>query len=327
MSLPTSRRVVAIEDRTVGHVTLPLAGPSGLEATIEITACALCTWELRVYAGDHRDPRPFLAGHEVAGDVVASGDESVLPLGTQVAARLLATCGGCRGCHHGQQCERMGALAVDTDTHFGPAGLADYLTLPLSALHTVDGVSPAEAALVEPLACVVRSVDKANLAAGDEVVVFGAGLMGQLHARLATAIGCHVHLLESDPHRRADTPGALAPTDDVDGYLRAAFITGGGAAAVRRAAELLAPGGTIVGFAAEYPPVPLDIPVNTLHHRELRMVGTVAHSPSEFARAAKLIADRLIPVADLVSARFAFEAAADAFAAATQARYRVVVTR
>jgi L-iditol 2-dehydrogenase len=339
---PAISRAVVIVAGGATFVDIPVRRPGPGEVLVRVTACALCTWEIRTFSGARSARRPLLGGHEVAGQVVETGPGPVpVRLGGQAAIRRMGQCDACRCCREGLQCAHRELTVVDTEGGYGPQGLAEYLTVPASQVYPVPAEVPAaQAALVEPVACVLRGVLRARLSFGDEAVVFGAGFMGMVHARLARLRGARVILAEPDQHRRR-LAASLGETvldpmaagfsarlrDITGGGPAAAFITGGGRAALVAATELVADGGRVVVFAATYPPEVVDTGVNRLHHHEVEVVGTVSQSAGEFHRAARLISHRSVDLAPLISATFPLDRVEEGLRAALRpVPYRVVIT-
>jgi threonine dehydrogenase-like Zn-dependent dehydrogenase len=340
--LPATYLAAALDAGSVELVTLPLREPGPGELLVKVRACALCTWEVRTYTGTERASRPLLGGHEIAGEVVAVGPGVIgaVQVGDRVAVRRMAACGACRGCHEGGQCRARAAAVVDTGVYWGPQGLAEYLTIPAYQAFPVGRLDFAVAALVEPLSCVLRSVDRAGLEFGDDALVFGAGFMGILHARIARLRGARVLLVEPDAARRHlardVTAGTFDPAESgfvdqvrdlTDGGPSAVFVTGGGGAALRAGLEAVAERGRVVVFAASYPPEELPVAPNWLHHKEVALVGAVGQSAAEFRRAVLLVARGVLDPGDLISAVYPLAEVESAIRYASDgATYRVVVT-
>jgi len=337
---PATYRAAVLDAGAVELVTLPLREPGPGELLVRVRACALCTWEVRTFTGSEPAARPLLGGHEIAGEVAAVGAGVLggFGVGDRVAVWRMAACGSCRSCHEGGQCRARAAAVVDTGTAWGPQGLAEYLTVPAyQAFPVADHLDFAVAALVEPLSCVLRSVDRAGLDFGDDALVFGAGFMGVLHARVARLRGARVLVAEPDAGRRGLAPGltfdpaepgfADRVRDLTGGGPSAVFVTGGGAATLRAGLEVVAERGRVVAFAASYPPENLALAPNSLHHREAALVGTVGQSAAEFHRAAQLLTKRVLDLSDLISAVYPLTEVDEAIRYASDgAMFRVVVT-
>src|SRR5437870_2788646 len=181
---------------------VPRPGPG--QTLVRVHATALCTWEQRTYLGIQDIKTPFVGGHETAGIVAAVGERVHL---SRVGDRVTlgpVDCGECQYCRRGHpaRCEqRLGGISLDGA--WGPWGLAEYKLVPARALFGVPPeLSFEEAALAEPVSCVVHGVRALQPELGDDVVVIGAGPMGMLNLLVLKARGARVIVCELDPARR-----------------------------------------------------------------------------------------------------------------------------
>src|SRR2546427_10052982 len=150
------------------------------EARIRIEAALTCGTDLKVFRRGYHARMivpPAIFGHEFAGEVdeVGEGITDWTP-GMRVVAANSAACGDCFYCLRGrpQLCE---------DLLFLNGAYAEYISIPerlvrVNLLSIPDHVSFEEAALVEPLACVVRGMQDTNVQPGETVIVYGAGQIG-----------------------------------------------------------------------------------------------------------------------------------------------------
>ena len=161
---------------------LPTPQPGPGEAVIEVGAASVCASDLRVYRGEKYAKPGVVPGHEFAGRVVALGDGVTdLRLGDGVAVYPIIACGGCDFCRRGlrNRCTSRQTLGYDAN-----GGLAEQVLLPaplVSQGHAVklaDGADWGRAALTEPTACVLNSLESCRFRAGVSVAVLGAGPMG-----------------------------------------------------------------------------------------------------------------------------------------------------
>src|SRR5579871_139133 len=134
---------------------------------------------------------PAVFGHELAGDVVAAGEavQGFAP-GQRVVAANSAPCEQCYFCRRGLQ-------NVCEDLLFNNGAYAEYIRIPArivkqNTYQIPEHVSYHDAALVEPLACVVRGFEETAPKPGDTVAVIGLGPIGLMFVRLAKLYGCRV---------------------------------------------------------------------------------------------------------------------------------------
>jgi threonine dehydrogenase-like Zn-dependent dehydrogenase len=166
----------------------PAPGPG--EVIVEVEACGVCGTDVQIIGipPGHPSTPPVVLGHEFVGHVVANGpgSEAVVP-GTRVVVDPDPKCGDCDPCRTGRpaNCERIVALGVHR-----AGALARYVAAPQSSVYEIAETVPAEqAALVEPLACVLNGTNRAALRPGEDVVVFGAGAIGCLFVAVFRAAG------------------------------------------------------------------------------------------------------------------------------------------
>ncbi|MBT2225580.1 zinc-dependent dehydrogenase [Nonomuraea sp. NEAU-A123] len=290
----------------------PVAGPGELK--IRVRNCSTCGTDVKIFKHGHHHIRPpRVMGHEIAGEVVGTGER------VQVIAAI--PCGTCEECRRGRRtvCPNQESMGYHYD-----GGFAEYMVIP-AKVRAVDGVNAippgvgfAEASVAEPLACVLNGQSLARVGAGDDVVVMGAGPIGCLHVRLARARGAaRVFLVDVNAERLAMAadlvrPDAVVDTDAVDQVLK---LTGGrGADVVITAAASGAAQEQALRMAARqarisfFGGLPKDAPIialdsNLVHYRELTIVGANGSSPAHNAEALRLIAEGLVPVADLITHR------------------------
>lgn len=151
-------------------------------AKVRMTYCGVCGTDIGIFAGKHPRARaPLVLGHEFVGEIdeIRNGSGRFSP-GDRVVAYPLISCGKCRPCRTGTPhvCETLKLIGIDRD-----GGMAGYAWIDEDVLFKVpDDMSDAIAALVEPLAVVVRSLHQARFNLLDTTVVTGAGPIGVLTA-------------------------------------------------------------------------------------------------------------------------------------------------
>lgn len=272
---------------------------------VAVRACGLCTWEQRVYRGS-RPQYPFAGGHEVSGVVVEAPGGEFAP-GTTVAVSRLPRCRTCAACKNGKDnlCAYGTRAMSDPD---GPGGLAEYLIASARDVVAVPGRSRAEAALVEPLACVQNSLGVAQVGPATRLAIVGNGFMGVLHARAATAVGAHVTLLRTGPApaglERAWS-GEGADVDDATDHpessaFDAVILTRDVVENLPLAGEMARPGGIVSVFASLPPATVLGLPTRLLRTKELRLTAAASHRERDFQAAGRMIDDGSVRVDDLI---------------------------
>jgi L-iditol 2-dehydrogenase len=179
-------------DVRIEQIPIPRVGPG--EVLVRIKAALTCGTDLKVYRqGFHARMivPPSVFGHELSGVVEEAGEgvESFTP-GMRVVS---ANSGPCNECFF---CERHLANLCE-DLHFINGAYAEFIKIPerivrQNLLILPDNVSFHEAALVEPLACVLRAVEETGIVEGDKVVVIGLGPIGLMFVQTLKRLGATV---------------------------------------------------------------------------------------------------------------------------------------
>ncbi len=318
------------------------------EALISVRAVALCTLEQRVFSGRIKPPLPFLGGHEVSGVIEALSegtDRKLWAEGRRVAVRLLYNCGECYYCRSGRTnlCVLAQKKPVREGLLPGPGGLCDRIIVHTSALYAMeDSLSFTEAALTEPLACCVHSVERADIQLAEDVVVVGGGIMGQFHALLSKLRGARVILSEVSEargkmarERGADVVFNPQERDPVS-YIRS-LTDGRGADVVfnttaipevfDQSCEMVGKGGRVIQYSSIHPDLPSEIRPQRIHNSEIILTGSISPSVRDFSTANRLLNAGLVDCGGMVSASFPFESVQEAFEAAVSTEnMRVLVT-
>ncbi len=179
-------------DVRIEQIPIPRVGPG--EVLVRIKAALTCGTDLKVYRqGFHARMivPPAVFGHELAGVVeeIGEGVESFSP-GMRVVAANSGPCNECFYCekHQDNLCENL---------QFINGAYAEFIKIPeaivrQNLLILPDNVSFREAAMVEPLACVIRAAEKTGIEDGDTVVVIGMGPIGLMFVQVLKSLGVTV---------------------------------------------------------------------------------------------------------------------------------------
>jgi threonine dehydrogenase-like Zn-dependent dehydrogenase len=160
------------------------------DVLVRIEACGICGTDLNILATPpaHQATLNIIIGHEGVGVVEEAGlGASELQAGDRVVVAPRLTCGRCAYCRRGlnNQCTSYRTVGTTIDGAFAP-----YLRVPGRALYKISDNLPTDDALFfEPLSCVVGSVARVPVQAGDHVAIIGAGPMGLLFAQMFRVLG------------------------------------------------------------------------------------------------------------------------------------------
>lgn len=325
----------------IAEMEVPPVGPG--EILVRTRACGICTGDIMGWY--MRRKAPLVFGHEPAGEVAAvAPDVKDLRPGDRVFVHHHAPCLTCRLCARGEyvQCVawRNGKLV--------PGGMAEYFAVPAGqvqadTLRLPENVTFADAALIEPLACTVKSVRRAALRGGERVVVIGLGIMGQLHVVLARHAGAaQVIGLDRVPFRlgRARELGAdaVVHVDERDPVEAVRELTGGEMAdaviigpgsleAMELGMRLAGRGATVVFFTASRPDDRLAIAPYDLYFREIRLVPSYSCGPNDTREALDLIVRGVVQRSQVVTHEFPLDRVVEAYeTAAMTSALKTIVT-
>jgi L-iditol 2-dehydrogenase len=276
-------------DLRVEDVPRPEPGPEDVLVQVELALTD--GTDLKTYRRGHPlllTESPTRFGHEFCG----------LVDGRRVVAANSAPCGACDGCARGEQCR---------DLVFLSGAYAEWIVVPERVaavnLHDVPlGVAPEVAAMVEPLACCLRGVERAGIHAGDAVAILGAGPIGLMLAACVADAGGWPVIVGGREGRQALAEEFGAEAGDgrgADVVIEAA----GSEEAWSDAVALVRPGGTVVMFGG----LPRDArpPVDAfrLHYEELTVRGSFHHTPQTVRAALVFLSSGAYPWDRLVTHR------------------------
>ncbi len=305
------------QDVRVEEMPVPGIGPG--ELLLRVEASGICGSDVMEW---YRVARaPMVLGHEVAREVVQVG-EGVERF--QEGDRLVVThhvpCNACHYCLSGHH------TVSDTlrQTHFDPGGFSEYLRVPAinvdrGAFRLPDGVSFEEASFAEPLACVLRGQQRANVQPGQCVIVLGSGLAGLLHINLARTLGAG-RILATDvvdyrleAARRFGADATISAKDDVPARLREVndgrladlvIVCTGAPPALNQALQSVERGGTVLFFAPTEPGVTVNVSVNDVFFQnDATLTTTYAAAPANLASALELIGAGSVRVGEMITHR------------------------
>ncbi|MGD0708684.1 MAG: alcohol dehydrogenase catalytic domain-containing protein [Anaerolineaceae bacterium] len=295
---------------------------------LQVKAGGICGTDIKALAG-HRPGMnpPMILGHEFSGQVIESHMDEY-KIGDRISVAPYAGCGICDLCLNDREelCKNK----------FGtPSGcFSEKIAIPASlakktAWHVPDGVGWDEAALAEPLACVVLSLRSCHLEPGNSILVVGGGFMGLLHVVLAKAWGANKILLsEPNPTRRkvAEALGAttIDPTANPDMCKWSSDMTNGRGPnivvtpvgipeVVESAIDCAAQGGYVHMFGGLPKDKKISVSAYTIHYKEVSLIGTSGFRTKDYRLAADMIANRKVVLTDLISKRYSLENAKEAF--------------
>jgi L-iditol 2-dehydrogenase len=260
---------------------------------------------------------PALFGHELAGDIVALGENVTgFQIGQRVMAANSAPCGECYYCRRNQE-------NLCSDLLFNNGAYAEYIRIPerivRKNLHVLPHhVGYQDAALAEPLACVLRGLEESNLRPGDTIAVIGMGPIGMMFVRLAKAMyGARVIAIgrrqpQLDRAARMGADELIVNTEGTDVVGAVKRMTEGRGADVvieavglpelwQLATRLLRRGGVVNFFGGCASGTEIHLDTHLLHYSELTCKASFHHTPALIRKALDAISRGYITAKDFVN--------------------------
>jgi L-iditol 2-dehydrogenase len=293
------------EHLQVEPVAVPSIGSGDI--LVKVKVALTCGTDVKVFRRGYHARMivpPAVFGHELAGDVVAVGaDVRKFKIGQRVVAANSAPCDECYFCKRGLEnlCE---------DLLFNNGAYAEYIRIPARIVEKntypiPEDVGYQDAALIEPLACVVRGFEESAPRKGDTVSIIGLGPIGLMFVKLAKLYGCRV-VAVGRRKTQLDRAAALGADDlivgddnaDPVGQIRKMTQGRGVDVAIEAvgkpqtwhwAVNMVRRGGTVNFFGG----CPNDSKVNLdtalLHYSEITCKASFHHTPSFIQKALDLV--------------------------------------
>jgi len=292
------------------------------EVRIDIQAALTCGTDLKVFKRGYHAKMivpPAVFGHELAGVIseIRSPKSKVRNwdwrVGDRVVAANSAPCGDCFFCQRGQEnlCDDLlflnGAYAESIAV---PARLVEK-----NLLRIKSKTSFRDAALTEPLACVVQGVEDLKLRAGQRVLVIGAGPIGLMFVAVAKQRGCAVSVAGRGEHRLKmarrlgaeeiiDVGGKAGLIEAVQAQFDAGFdvvVEAVGKPETWAAAvQLVRKGGAVNFFGGCPSGTSVTLDTSRIHYSSLTLLASFHHTTRTIRRALELVEAGVIRAADFV---------------------------
>lgn len=315
------RQAIMTEPGKIEFKSVPRPALKPGEVLIQVRRIGVCGSDIHVYHGLHPyTPYPVVQGHEVAGEIAEVGEGvSGFAPGDRVVFMPQVTCGACYPCRHGMYhiCDQLKVMGFQTNgaaQDFFPVRAEMVLKLP-------GAISIDQAAMIEPVAVAVHALSRYGSVEGLNVLVLGAGTIGNLVAQVAAASGAKKVLLtdvSSYKLQKALECGLKHVVNTQEEDLGQAIMQHFGADkadlilecvgvqdTITQAVTHARKGSTIVvvGVFGQKPLVDLGL----VQDRELSLVGTLMYQKKDYLRAIELAAGEKLCLNPMITHRFNFE--------------------
>ena len=336
-----------IDTMTIREVDTPVCDENSV--LVRVKACAVCGSDIRIFhSGNTRVHPPQILGHEISGEIVNVGKYvTKFKPGDRVAIGADVPCGECAFCKAGigNNCQINYAMGYQFAGGFAEYVLLNQIVVNYGPVQKLpDNVSFNEAALAEPLGCVLNALELAPVKLGDVVVLIGAGPIGMMVCEVAKAMGAAKIILINRSAHRLEIAKKIGVSDvyicskDEDSITRVLAETDGLGADViftscpspqaQVDALYMAKNRARINFFGGLPKggsnVTLD--TNIIHYKELFISGAHGAMPIHHQKAVELIASGRIDVKKFITHTFTLDEILASFKAAEEhSGLRVVV--
>lgn len=293
------------EQLRIEPVAVPLIGKG--DVLVRVRAALTCGTDVKVFLRGYHARMivpPAVFGHELAGDIVAIGEGiTKFRVGQRVVAANSAPCGHCYYC-------RRGAENLCEDLLFNNGAYAEFIRIPARIvernMHEIpDHIEYKDAALTEPLACVLRGLKETGARSGDTAVVIGLGPIGLMFVRLAHIHGVRVialgrRLTQLERAARLGADEVISTSETADPIRAVRDLTHGRGADVaieavghpsawEMATQMVRRGGTVNFFGGCPNDSRITLDTSLLHYSEITCKASFHHTPAHIRKALDLI--------------------------------------
>lgn len=269
--------------------------PRSGEVLLRVHALGICGSDIHAFHGNQpMFSYPQVMGHEISAEVVQCGESvnDLLP-GQQVVVIPYRNCGECIACRRGRStcCKNLSVMGVHS-----AGAMQEYVTVSAEYIVPLEGISHADAALIEPYSISAHAVHRSGVKDGEWILVVGAGAIGLGAADISRALGANVILADGNDYRlnsaksnygfehclnpfRSDYRDEINRITNGDGPTTIIDATGN-AASMNSSVDIVAASGTIVFVGLHSG----DICINDLafHKRETTLLASRAASRQDF---------------------------------------------
>ncbi len=306
------------EQLRIERVDVPKLAPG--DVLVRVRTALTCGTDVKVFRRGYHARMiqpPSLFGHELAGDIVAMGEEvRGFETGDRVVAANSAPCGECYHCRHDQE-------NLCSDLLFNNGAYAEYIRIPerivRKNMYRIPAhVSYQDAALVEPLSCVMRGLEETGVRPSDSVAVIGLGPIGMMFVRLATSVYRARVIAVGRRQQQLDRAVRLGASETVlndegaDPISLVRKLTEGRGADVvieavglpeawQLAVKLLRRGGVVNFFGGCPNGTEVGVDTHLLHYSELTLKASFHHTPALVRKALEAVSSGYVTARDFVN--------------------------
>ena len=326
----------ALDKMVVKEVPTPQTDDNSV--LVKVRSCAVCGSDIRIFRyGNSRVNPPQILGHEIAGEVIEAGKNvTKFKAGDRVAIGADVPCGECVFCEAGigNNCQINYAIGYQFAGGFAEYILLNRIVVNYGPVHKIPGhISYDEAALAEPLGCVLNALELSNIKLGDIVAIIGAGPIGCMIIEVARRMGATKIIVVQRSRPRlemakkfgadvyvcsSEEDGVARVLEETAGLGADVVITSNPSPEAQTGAIKMAKNRARVNLFGGLPKTKsmVTLDTNVIHYKELFVHGAHGALPVHHRKAVELIASGAINARNYISHKFMLDDILDAFAAA-----------
>ncbi|RMF95085.1 MAG: threonine dehydrogenase [Candidatus Schekmanbacteria bacterium] len=289
------------------EITPPSLPEKGI--IIKVKAAGICGTDVRIYRGKKMVTPPKIIGHEFAGEIVeVANDLQGFSIGDRVLVEAIIPCGNCYACRRGEMNICTGRQTLGYEYN---GGFAEFVAIPKEAISAgcvikiPDSVSYEEAAVCEPAAACINGNSKIDDKLRESLLVAGDGPVGLIHTQLGKIRGFEKVILAGTDDEKLKIGKELGADETVnvndeslssfikekidEEGIECVVIANNNKSSLDECLPLLKKGGEAIIFAGYKNDESIEINLNFIHYKEIKIKGSSGHSVKEMKKAVELL--------------------------------------
>jgi L-iditol 2-dehydrogenase len=343
-------KTAVVDNKSVKIVNREVPKVNQNDVLVKMKTCGICGSDLEKVFGKY-GMNSTRIGHEPAGEVIEIGENvKDFKIKDRVFIHHHVPCYSCHYCYNEDftMCEKYQTSNIE------PSGLAEYILVPEwnvlrgGLVKLPDNINFNQAALIEPIACCIRSLNKLDMKKADRIAIFGAGPTGLIHMILAKLYGASQIILVDINEFRLRFAKNIDPTittinmannnnNNLDTTVFSkvgkigvdiSIIATSNLDALVQSIKITRRGGTISLFGVPAKESELKIDFNLIYSKELKIVPSYAASEKEIHQTITLLTNNIIDFEPLITHKFPLDNSFDALQYAHKAKdaMKIIIT-
>ncbi|MDQ6723373.1 MAG: alcohol dehydrogenase catalytic domain-containing protein [Thermoproteota archaeon] len=320
-------KTVVIDNKSVKIINTELPKVNKNDVLVKMKSCGICGSDLEKVFGKYGMISSRI-GHEPAGEIIEIGASvKNFKIKDRVFIHHHVPCYSCHYCYNEDftMCKKYQSSNIE------PSGLSEYILVPEwnvlrgGLVKLPDNINFNQAALIEPIACCIRSLNKLNMKKADKIAIFGAGPAGLIHMTLAKHFGASKIILidinefrlnfakNIDSNISTINLKSIPENVELDKIVFSmigntgvdiSIISTSNLDALVHSLKITRSGGTISLFGVPSKDSDLKIDFNLIYSKELKIIPSYATSEKEIHQTISLLTNNILDIEPLITHKF-----------------------